>query len=66
MKIGSLVKVKDSKANCEKDIGKVGIIIKVKKSYYYGNYEGLVCNIQTATETLRYHEGRLEVINEIP
>ncbi len=65
MKVGNVVKIKDIKANSEKDVGKIGIVIKVKKSHYYGNYEGLICYIQTSTETLQYHEGRLEVVNAI-
>ena len=65
MKIGDVVKIKDIKANSRNDVGKIGIVIKVKKSYYFGNYEGLVCDIKTPTEALQYHEGRLEVINAV-
>ena len=65
MKVGNVVKIKDIKANKKTDVGKIGIVIKIKKSYYFGNYEGLVCNIQTPTESLQYHEGRLEVVNAI-
>ena len=65
MKIGDVVKVKDIDANHPRDVGKIGIIIKIFNRV--GLYEqlGHVCRFYTGTENLTYHEGRLEVINEL-
>ena len=65
MKIGDVVKVKDIAANHPRDVGKIGIIIKIFDRV--GLYEqlGHVCRFYTGTEKLTYHEGRLEVINGI-
>ena len=64
MKIGDVVKVKDIDANHPRDVGKIGIVIKIFDRV--GLYEqlGHVCRFYTGTEKLTYHEGRLEVINE--
>ena len=63
MKIGNIVKIKDIDANHPRDVGKIGIVIKVYKGLY--GQSGSVCDIQTPKEKLHYHEDRLEVINAI-
>ena len=65
MKAGNMVRIKDISANKESHRGLICLVLKVEKSYYHGNYQGLVCEIQTVKERLRYHEGRLELINAI-
>ena len=65
MKVGNIVRIKDIDANKKSHRGLVCLILKVEKSYYHGNYQGKVCVIQSVRKRLRYHEGRLEVINEI-
>ena len=64
MKIGDVVKVKDIPANHPRDVGKIGIIIKIFDRV--GLYEqlGLVCRFYTGTQKLTYHEGRLELLND--
>ena len=63
MKVGNIVRIKNIEANHARDVGKIGIIVKVYKGL--NNQTGSVCDIQTPKEKLHYHEGRLEVINEI-
>ena len=65
MKVGNIVRIKDISANKESHRGLICLVLKVEKSYYCDNYQGLVCDIQTSTETLQYHESRLEVINAV-
>ena len=65
MKAGNIVRIKDIDANKKSHRGLVCLVLKVEKSYYHGIYQGLVCVIQSARKRLRYHEGRLEVINAI-
>lgn len=64
MRIGDIVKVKDIDANHPRDVGKIGIIIKIIERV--GLYEqlGHVCRFYTGTEKLTYHEGRLELLND--
>ena len=65
MKAGNIVRIKDISVNKESHRGLICLVLKVEKSYYHDNYQGLVCIIQSAQKRLRYHEGRLEVINAI-
>lgn len=65
MKAGDIVRIKDSSNNKKEHRGLICLVLKVEKSYYFGNYEGLVCVIQSNRKRLRYHEGRLEVVNAI-
>ena len=63
MKIGSLVKVKKIDGNIEQDRGKTAIIISIRL-----NEHGRVCKLHYFDHDFKYneyHEGRLEVINEI-
>ena len=64
MKVGNLVRIKDISSNKEKHRGLVCIVIKVEMPVMCPG-SGAVCVIQSTTEKLRYHEGRLEVISEI-
>ena len=65
MKIGDVVRIKDISANKEAHRGLVCLVLKVEKSYHHGNFQGLVCVIRSARKRLRYHEGRLEVVNAV-
>ena len=64
MKIGDVVKIKDISANHRRDVGKIGIVIRIDKPVMDRD-SSIVCVMQTSTERLRYHEGRLEVINGV-
>ena len=64
MKIGDVVRIKDISANKESHRGLVCLILKVEKPVM-DKSSGDVCVIQAATERLRYHERRLEVINAV-
>jgi hypothetical protein len=63
MKIGDVVKIKDIDANHPRDVGKIGIVIRIDKPVMDRN-SGVVCVMQTPTERLRYNERRLELIND--
>ena len=65
MKVGDVVRIKDSLNNKKEHRGLICLVLKVEKSYYHGSYQGLVCIIQSTRKRLRYHEGRLEVVNGI-
>jgi len=65
MKIGDVVRIKDSLDNKKEHRGLICLVLKVEKSYYHGNFQGLVCVIRSVRKRLRYHEGRLEVINAV-
>ena len=65
MKVGDVVRIKNISVNKEMHRGLVCLVLKVEKSYYHGNFQGLVCVIQSARKRLRYHEGRLEVVNGV-
>jgi hypothetical protein len=63
MKIGNLVKIQESPANISQDRGKLAIIIATRTCDH-----GLVCKLHFFNNDFRfdeYHEGRLDVINEI-
>ena len=64
MKIGDVVRIKDISANKESHRGLICLVLKVEKPVM-DKSSGDVCVIQTATERLRYHERRLEVINAV-
>ena len=63
MEPGDVVKIKDISANKESHRGIICLVIKVEKSSMF--LDSKVCVIQSATKRLRYHEKRLEVINEV-
>ena len=63
MKVGDVVKIKDISSNKESHRGLICLILKVEKPVM-DKSSGVVCVIQSGTKRLRYHEGRLEVINE--
>jgi len=65
MKAGYMVRIKDNLNNKKEHRGLICLVLKVEKSYYHGSYQGLVCVIQSGRKRLRYHEGRLEVINAV-
>ena len=64
MKIGDVVRIKNISANKEKHRGLICLVLEVEKPTMDRN-SGLVCVIQSTNKRLRYHEGRLEVINAI-
>ena len=64
MKIGDVVRIKDSLNNKKEHRGLICLVLKVEKPVV-DKSSGDVCVIQSATERLRYHEGRLEVINAV-
>jgi len=64
MKPGDVVRIKDISANKENHRRLICLVVKVEKSAMILD-SGLVCVIQSATERLRYHEKRLELINAI-
>jgi len=64
MKPGDIVKIKDISANKESHRGLICLILKVEKPVM-DKSSGVVCVIQSGTKRLRYHEGRLEVINAV-
>ena len=64
MKVGDVVRIKNITANKESHRGLICLILKVEKPVM-DKSSGDVCVIQSATERLRYHEGRLEVINAV-
>ena len=64
MKVGDVVRIKDVSINKEMHRGLVCLVLKVEKPVM-DKSSGDVCVIQTATERLRYHERRLEVINAV-
>ena len=63
MEPGDVVRIKDISANKESHRGIICLVIKVEKSAMI--LDSKVCVIQSSTERLRYHEKRLELINEI-
>ena len=63
MKTGDVVRIKDMSSNKESHRGLVCLVLKVEKSAMI--LDSKVCVIQSATKRLRYHEKRLELINEI-
>jgi hypothetical protein len=64
MKVGDVVKVKDIDANHPKDVGKIGIIIKIFDRVGVDWQPGHVCRFYTGTEKLNYHTCRLELLND--
>jgi len=64
MCIGDIVRIKDISANKESHRGIICLILKVEKPVM-DKSSGVVCVIQSGTKRLRYHEGRLEVINAV-
>ena len=64
MRIGDVVRIKDISANKESHRGIICLILKVEKPVM-DKSSGVVCVIQSGTKRLRYHEGRLEVINAV-
>ena len=64
MKVGDVVRIKDISANKESHRGLVCLVLKVEKPVM-DKSSGDVCVIQSAQKRLRYHEGRLEVINAV-
>ena len=63
MKIGSLVKIQEITANHPQDRGKIAVVISIRM-----NDHGQVCKLHFFDNNFKfneYHEGRLEVINEI-
>ena len=64
MKKGDVVRIKDISANKEKHRGLICLFLEVEKPVM-DKSSGDVCVIQSTNERLRYHEGRLEVINAI-
>ena len=63
MNVGDVVRIKDISANKESHRGLICLVLKVEKPVM-DKASGDVCVIQTGTKRLRYHEGRLEVIND--
>ena len=64
MNVGDVVRIKDITANKESHRGLICLVLKVEKPVM-DKSSGNVCVIQTGTKRLRYHEGRLEVINAV-
>ena len=64
MNVGDVVRIKDISANKESHRGLICLDLKVEKPVM-DKSSGDVCVIQTGTKRLRYHEGRLEVINAV-
>ena len=64
MKVGDVVRIKDISSNKESHRGLICLVLKVEKPVMCPG-SGDVCIIQTGTKRLRYHEGRLEVINAV-
>ena len=64
MNIGDVVRIKDISANKDEHRGLICLVLDVEKPVM-DKSSGDVCVIQSATERLRYHEGRLEVINTV-
>ena len=64
MKVGNVVRIKDISSNKESHRGLICLVLKVEKPVMCKG-SGDVCIIQTGTKRLRYHEGRLEVINAV-
>ena len=68
MKVGDIVKVKDIDANHPRDVGKIGIIIKIFDRVGVDKQQkwqpGHVCRFYTGTQKLNYHECRLELLND--
>lgn len=64
VKVGDVVRIKDVSSNKESHRGLICLVLKVEKPIMCPG-SGDVCVIQTTTEQLRYHEGRLELINAI-
>ena len=65
MEPGDIVRIKNITANKESHRDLICLVLKVEKSYYHGSYQGLVCVIQSGRKRLRYHEGRLEMVNAV-
>ena len=65
MKVGDMVRIKDNLNNKKEHRGLICLVLKIEKSYYQGSYQGLVCIIQSGRKRLRYHEGRLELVNAV-
>ena len=63
MNVGDVVRIKDISSNKESHRGLICLILKVEKPVMCPG-SGDVCIIQSGTKRLRYHEKRLEVINE--
>ena len=63
MKVGDVVMIRYITENRKEDRGKIGIVIKHSKAPYRS--PGYVCTLKTSTQILKYHEGRLEAINEL-
>ena len=64
MKVGDVVRIKDSLNNKREHRGLICLVLKVEKPVM-DKSSGDVCVIQSATQRLRYHERRLEVINAV-
>ena len=64
MKVGDVVKIKDISSNKESHRGLICLVLKVEKPVM-DKSSGVVCVIQSGTKRLRYHEGRLELVNEV-
>lgn len=64
MNVGDVVRIKDIRSNKESHRGLICLVLKVEKPVM-DKSSGDVCVIQTGTKRLRYHEGRLEVINAV-
>ena len=64
MKVGDVVRIKDISANKESHRGLVCLVLKVEKPVM-DKSSGDVCVIQSTRKRLRYHEGRLEVVNGV-
>ena len=64
MKVGDVVRIKDISSNKDEHRGLICLVLDVEKPVM-DKSSGDVCVIQSATERLRYHEGRLEVINAV-
>ncbi len=64
MKIGDMVRIKDSLNNKKEHRGLICLILKVEKPVMCPG-SGDVCVIQSGTKRLRYHESRLELINAV-
>ena len=64
MKVGDVVRIKDISANKESHRGLICLILKVEKPVMDIS-SGDVCVIRSTNKRLRYHERRLEVINDV-
>lgn len=64
MKVGDVVRIKDISSNKESHRGLICLVLKVEKPVMCKG-SGDVCIIQSSRKRLRYHEGRLEMVNAV-